>query len=141
MMSMTSHFAELSAPLTNSNWSWGAVRESDKTVFLRVWQDGTSKYKELGKNYYTWVTDVDDANKSLGAIERRKHVKLISEGYTAYMVMCQGQDDDSSIAKQGSVKDFNDKELFLGGQLVEYNGEILLENVERVPLRDGKPKT
>ena len=141
IMSMSSHFEELGAPLTNNMWSWGAVRDSDKTLFLRVWQDGTTKYEELGNNYYTWVTDVDNSNNSLGASERRSHVKLISEGYIVYMVMCQAQDGDSVDAKQGSVKDFNDKELFLGGRLVEYKGQILLENVKRVPVRDGKPKT
>jgi hypothetical protein len=137
---MSSHFEELGAPLTNNMWSWGAVRESDKTVFLRVWQDGTAKYKELGNSYYTWVTDVDDSNHSLGAAERRTHVKLIDEGYTVYMVMCQSQDDQATSTKQGSVKDFNEKEVFLGGRLVEYRGEVLLENVRRVPFREAKPK-
>jgi len=32
-------FAWLGAPLVNSRWSWGAVRPTDGTVFLLVWQD------------------------------------------------------------------------------------------------------
>ena len=140
-MSMTSHFQELDAPLANSMWSWGAVREADKTVFLRVWQAGTKKYPELENKYYTWVIDADGSDQSLGANERRKHLQLIEQGYTVYMIMCQEWDDDESRPKQGSVKDFNDDELFLGGRLVKYRGNILLEHAKRVPFRDGRLKS
>jgi hypothetical protein len=32
-------FGYLGAPLNNVQWSWGAVRETDGSVFLVVWQD------------------------------------------------------------------------------------------------------
>ena len=32
-------FSYLGAPLNNVQWSWGAVRETDGSVFLVVWQD------------------------------------------------------------------------------------------------------
>jgi hypothetical protein len=36
-MSQKDFFAKLGAPLVNVRWSWGAIRERDTTVFLRVW--------------------------------------------------------------------------------------------------------
>jgi hypothetical protein len=38
-MTLSQLFEQLGAPLANVRWSWGAVRESDSAVFLRVWQD------------------------------------------------------------------------------------------------------
>jgi hypothetical protein len=35
---ITRFFDDLGAPLTNMQWSWGAVR-SDGAVFVRVWED------------------------------------------------------------------------------------------------------
>jgi hypothetical protein len=32
-------FSYIGAPLNNVQWSWGAVRETDSSVFLVVWQD------------------------------------------------------------------------------------------------------
>jgi hypothetical protein len=39
-------FGSLGAPLANSRWSWGSVRESDGSVFLRVWQDQTRRLED-----------------------------------------------------------------------------------------------
>ena len=128
-MSISELFEDLGAPLNNRMWSWGAVRESDKTVFLRVWQHGTNKYQELDGKYYTWLSDMDAADQSLGAAERRKHVDLIkNEGYKIYMIMCVSAD---IVGKMGSIQEFDDKEVRIGGKVVEHNGEILVEDVRR----------
>ncbi len=37
-MSITAMFENLGAPLANSRWSWGGVRQ-DGAVVLRVWQN------------------------------------------------------------------------------------------------------
>jgi len=136
---MSSLFEELNAPLNNIMWSWGAVREFDKCVFLRVWQDGTSKLEQFGNRYYTWVSDIDQNDQSLGANERRNHVALIKAGYNAYMIMCEVSDEVSQGSRK--VKDFNDQELFVGGKLIEHLGSLWLENVKRIPIREARLKS
>ncbi|MDQ7968574.1 MAG: hypothetical protein REI95_02935, partial [Oxalicibacterium faecigallinarum] len=130
-------FKELGAPLNKHMWSWGSVRETDGAVFLRVWQDGTKKMIERGGRYYTWVTDVVDADQSLGANERRAHVEMIRGGRDSYMIMCQAVDDE---AKVRDIAGFNEDELFLGGELWEFDGAIWLEHTGRVQVRDIRQK-
>jgi hypothetical protein len=122
-------FEELGAPLQNQRWSWGGVKEIDKSVFLGVWQHGTKKIE--GKRY-VWVSDVEGADESLGARERLKHIELITAGYTPYMVMCAAEDEE---AHPRVMKDFNSAEVYIGGALLEIDGGCWLELGDRVPVR------
>jgi len=134
-MSMSAFFEELGAPLKNKMWSWGAVRESDKTVFLRVWQNDCDRIDDLGKRWFTWV--IDSTNNSLGGNERRMHVDLIKSGYKAYMIMCQGPEGKDYGDK---IADFDRRDLRPGGELIEHDGSIKLETLPRIPVADVKPR-
>lgn len=133
---MKAFFKELGAPLLNPYWSWGAVREQDKTIFLRVWLDGTNKLTELDGRYYSWVSQAADNDQSLGAAERRKHVDLIrNNGYRALMVMCIAIDDE---APTRTIREWDAKEIRVGGKIVEINDNLLLENVGRISTFEAK---
>jgi len=134
-MSISALFEELGAPLNNKMWSWGAVRESDQSVFLRVWQDGTQRFGHLPNAYYTWVSDMDENDQSLGAIERRKHIDLIkNSGYKAYMIMCVVEDDEATTR---IIREFDHKDIRLGGKLSEISGSLYIENIGRIPFRQA----
>jgi hypothetical protein len=132
-MSISALFKELGAPLHNVLWSWGAVRNSDNSVFLRVWQDGTKKFKQLDGRYYTWLCDEDDKDKSNGAIERRGHVALIENGSKAYLIMCKAQDEE---AQSRTICGFDDETLHVGGELIRYDGGIWIANIGKRPVRE-----
>lgn len=134
-MSISAFFEDLGSPLNNIMWSWGAIRNSDKSVFLRVWQDGTYRFEHLGKSYYTWLSDVTETDQSLGAAERRRHIDLIkNEGYKVYMVMCVAEDDEADTRK---IKEFDRKDIRLGGKIVEISGSFFVENIGRVTARQA----
>ncbi len=127
-MSPKEMFEYLGAELNNPRWSWGSVRESDGTVFLRVWQDGT--YKIDGKRYI-WVSAESPPAGDLGASERFKHLGLIRSGSPCYLVMCQAVDIEAIPRK---VQRFNEKELFVGGEVTLNNGAYLIELKGRIPV-------
>lgn len=129
MSSPASMFKELGAPLKNTRWSWGSVRESDRTVFLRVWQDGTRK---VDGQRLIHLADKDEDEESQGAQERLQHIELIRGGYRCYLVMCQAQD---TSANPRAVRSFNAREVFTGGELVELDEGYWLEFGERVDAR------
>lgn len=109
------------------------MRESDHSIFLRVWQDGTHRFEHLPNAYYTWVSDIDEIDQSLGALERRKHIDLIrNKGYKAYMIMCVPEDDE---AKTRKIKEFDNKDIRLGGKFAEISGSLYIENVGRIQFR------
>jgi len=127
-MTQAEIFKRLGAPLKNQRWSWGGVRESDRTVFLRVWQDGTMN---IDNKRYIWVADKECEKSDLGSKERLSHVELIKSGYKCYMVMCQAVDTEASPR---AVARFNRKELFVGGELIEKDGAYWMEFVDRISI-------
>jgi hypothetical protein len=121
-------FSYFGAPLTNVRWSWGAVRASDGAVFLLVWQDQS---KRIEGKQYTLVNDAsyfqgEPAN--LGQVERIRQVELIRGGARSYMVMCLAV--DPKVAPR-TMASFNDQDVFVGGQLIDVDGNTWLERVER----------
>jgi len=52
------------------------------------------------------------------------------------LVMCQDHDDN----RQGErlIKDFNDKELFVGDELIEHNGALWMKYTKRIPVQDQR---
>ena len=132
-MSPTDFFKYLGAPLANQRWSWGARRESDGALFLRVWQDETRKFE--GKLYvqvtsHQWFKD-DQGN--LGYVERLRHVDAIRQGAPAFAVMCVARDTNASPRV---IQKFDRNDLFVGGALRQEDEEEWLELKGRKPVSE-----
>lgn len=130
-MTLTDLFSYLGTPLANQRWSWGAVRISDGAVFLRVWQD---EQRKIDGSWFTQITftEFSKANPSnLGYAERLKHVELIRSGSPSYMVMCQARDIG---ANPREVASFDRNDVFVGGRLIDINGDYWLERSARRPV-------
>ena len=132
-MSPSELFRRLGAPLVNVVWSWGAVRTSDGAVILRVWQD---RERKVDGRWYTRITHhavfVDDP-ANLGWQERLGHVAKIRDGARCYLVMCEAKDVEASPR---AIKSFNDRDLFVGGELREMDGDWWIERAGRVSARE-----
>lgn len=86
--SMSAFFAEnLSAPLTNVQWSWGA--ENKKGVYLRIW---AQEVKET--NGLVYLNTPSDTR--LGQKERLRHIKQIEGGKPGYVVVITEGHESSS---------------------------------------------
>lgn len=131
-MNIKGLFEKVGAPLNNYMWSWGAVR-NDGAVFLRVWQDRTAKID--GKLCMMVADRVrhGDETDNLGWNERLEHVELIENGAPCYMIMCQVED---AKAMPRIIKGFNRKDIFVGGKLIEKDGNQYVELSDRVPVKD-----
>jgi hypothetical protein len=128
-MTLSDLFAYLGAPLTNMRWSWGSVRETDEAVFLRVWQDEGGK---IDGRYFTRISSntyyMANEPTNLGYMERLRHIELIRRGAKSYMIMCRGREIEGSPTE---IVGFDDNELFVGGELIEIDGESWLQRVGR----------
>jgi len=115
----------LHAPVSNIRWSWGAVDERARRVFLRLWRmdianlDGHQAIQVLGD----WKTS------SHGLKERIRHIDLVRGGYAAYAVVC---DKDSQDA--GVIRSFDRDTLLRLGQIIERDGAVYLQVVESTPV-------
>ena len=136
-MSQKGLFERLGAPLVNARWSWGAIRATDRAVFLRVWQDEIRRidarlFMRITANEYFQNNDPTN----LGWQERLRHVALLRAGAVSYMIMCVAR-DVNAIPRE--VQSFNRDELFQGGQLIDLDGDTWLELGGRVRVRDVQP--
>ena len=134
-MSLTQHFERLGAPLKNSRWSWGSVRESDGAVFLRVWQDQKVR---LDDKIYMMVTHhaaYVGKESSPGYKERLAQVALVRAGSPVYMIVCIVEDPN---AKPRKIKSFIADDLFPGGEVIEHDGDIWIEQSGRVNQNRGR---
>jgi hypothetical protein len=129
-MNLTNFFKEIDAPLKNSRWSWGSVRE-DGSIVLRVWQDRKIKHKGSLYMQLSHQEKYGGSSDNLGYRERLEHIRLIQSGKKCYMVMCLAKNTKSTPRE---IKSFNRSDLFLGGDLCELDSDWYLEIVERVPL-------
>ena len=127
MASVTTFFASLGAPLVNPRWSWGALRRSDGTIFLRVWQD--LKLIEDGQSLMLLDGRNADIQDALGYKERQRHIESIRNGARCFLVMCTVDDPKASPRK---IREFNDQEVFAGGEIVERNGKVYIRRGERL---------
>jgi hypothetical protein len=127
-------FTYLGAPLNNVQWSWGAVRETDGSVFLAVWQDenlrrGTRSYS-LVHNQQFW----GDTTDRHGLSERRRHLARVREGAKTYLIMALAERARTADAPR-RIKELNSDEVFAAGELYEDGtGNVWIERVARVPL-------
>lgn len=132
-MSMHELFDALGVALEDERWSWGGVRESDKRVFLYVWQDSV---REIDGKHYAWVSEVEGADESLGARERLRHIALIGAGYRPYIVKCRAEDRALPLP----TKAINEMEILAGGALIQLDDGFWLELAGRVPARNLMPR-
>ena len=93
-------------------------------MFLRVWQD---QERRVDGKWYTRVTFstavVDDA-ANLGGQERLAHLQQIRGGAACYLVMCEAKDVTTTPR---AIKSFNDRDVFVGGAVVEMDGDWWIE--------------
>ena len=134
MSSISSHFENLGAPLKNSRWSWGAVRPEDGAVFLRVWQD-----RKVVENHKPWymITHHEKYQEqhadNLGYQERNQHVALIRQGRPCFLVMCLAKDAEASPRE---IKSFNQRDIFVAGEIKEIGVNTYVQMVNRLPIKD-----
>jgi hypothetical protein len=134
-MCISALFARVEAPLNNVRWSWGAVRPADGAVFLRVWQDDQTMldgkyYVRLTANQVFAVNDPDN----YGYQERLMHVELVRNGARLFMIMCRARDPQ---AHPRQIAGFDRRELFVGGEWIEWDGEIWVELSRRIPIEEA----
>jgi|SRR5438132_7219749 len=139
-MTPTDFFDMLGAPLKNVQWSWGARRERDGTVFLRVWQD---EIETSNSSQYVRLTNFQKAKKyreqnnrdRLGFRERLEHVELVKNGAKCQLVMCIAVDKEAIPRK---IKDFIKDRLFPAGKIVQRNDDWWAELLPSVPVNQVK---
>jgi len=102
-------------------------------VFLRVWQD---RERKVDGTWCTRITHdavfVDDPT-NLGWQERLGHLAKIRDGARCYLVMCEAKDVEASPR---AIRSFNYRDLFVGGELREMDGDWWIERAGRVPARE-----
>jgi hypothetical protein len=139
--SITDYFRRLNAPLHNSRWSWGSMREEDQALFLRVW--GDESITQGGSRYYrlTAYSVFESKPKDLGWLERQRHLAMLQDpGRTAptYMVICTAKD---TTAEPRSIADYDPNTLFLGRKLIQHEDDWWLEAESRVEAYDAREIT
>jgi len=131
-ITITNLFERVGAPLRNPRWSWGAVRESDGAVFLRVWQD---RKKVLDGVMYMMVTHhgaFKDDPDNLGYRERNDQVEQIRTGRPCFLIMCLAKDVTKSPRE---IKSFNSDWVFVGSEVVDIEGDSYVKVCDKVRLK------
>lgn len=127
----TTEFFEkrLRAPLVNQGWSWGAVDEPNRRIFLRVHKenllpDDTSPKRAL-LHEPSWSQGF-----SAGAPERLRQIELLREGYEGFAVVYWtfwGGD-------RWKTKDFDHRFLLRLGKIRNKGGSVYAQVLERLPV-------
>jgi hypothetical protein len=128
-------FTSLGAPLANQRWSWGAVRKSDGAVFLRVWQHEGRTVDGLRVTQVSFGEFFKRDPANLGCAERLGHLELVRNGSPSYMIMCLARDP---TATRRVIKSFDRDSVFLGGRLVDIDGDLWLERADRLPITKAR---
>ena len=145
-MNITRAFELLGAKLHNNRWSWGALR-ADGTLVLRVWAEtvfsiaGKKYVQVLGRDWKNIDERSDSGN--LGFAERKRHVELLEQGAPCILIMCQC--NDPSTLNGWTIKTFDEKTAFVGGEVIRRDGlknkyvegreGVFVELAVRVPFR------
>lgn len=109
----------LGAPLANGRWSWGAVDERNRRVFLRLWRH---EQREVSGRAAIQVLNKAGSPSRPGWNERRKHIELVKAGYSAYGVICDRKDPDG-----GPILGFDTDSISVLGAFIEDGDKILAE--------------
>jgi len=130
-MGQVTIFAQLGAPLEKHN-SWGAVRQADGVVFLTLWED---RIRTIDGVRYGRITHHGKfAKKRVPNPEypkRLEHVDRIRKGHPCYLVINKARDTEAITRSVGSVIQ---DEVFVGGKLIEHDGETWIEVGKGVPI-------
>ena len=81
-------------------------------------------------NPFTEFSIGETSFRGRGYAERLGHVELIRSGAPSYMVMCQARDVH---ANPREVASFDRNDVFVGGRLVDIEGDYWLERSARRP--------
>lgn len=113
----------LHAPFVNSRWSWGAVDERTRRIFLRLWRmdvevrDGRRVIRVL----------LLDGSPGLGWKERQRHLELARSGFAAFAVVCDKEGHDAR-----TILGFDRDRVLRLGKLVEDGSSLWMEILEEV---------
>jgi hypothetical protein len=132
-ITITQFFEDLDAPLTNQQWSWGAVRR-DGTVFFRVWDDQITADEALLPGPHRPRT------QKQGLAERYDQIERVRAGAPCYLVVLKAVDTEASPRK---IASFDRHELLIGGRIIERDGRIFIEVTGRTTphsVRQGNRK-
>ncbi|OOQ42739.1 hypothetical protein AO361_05975 [Pseudomonas fluorescens] len=125
--SISTHFENMQAPLTNVQWSWGAQRPDGK-VILRAWQD---RRRVIDGKTYRQLLNPDWQSNSAGFAERARHIELLRAGAPGYMVILTAVD---TTARPRRIQTYNSTVVVPIGELVEIDGQIWGECLRPVPV-------
>lgn len=125
-------FKMLGAPLKSQRQSWGAVRQQDGAVFLRVWQNDICV---IDGEWRIWVADASGLSSKFAHKERLSHVELIRSGSPSYLVIVR---PDRSDPRKQRIAGFNTKTVFVGGALAESGGCVWLTLADRIPVHAAR---
>lgn len=113
----------LQAPLYNHVWSWGAVDERSKRVFLR-----TNERHIFTDDDADWALVYNpDWDRSAGHSERLRHIDAIKGGYKGFAVTY-------SMNDHGKIDDYDDETLLELGAVIEEDGLTYAKIEAEVPI-------
>jgi putative restriction endonuclease len=96
-MTISRLFAEsLKAPLANTRWSWGAIREGGTAVFLRIWED---QIERNGNRATVMVLRPGWRATAPGYNERVRHIQAMDAGAAGYGIVCVAHDTEAASRK------------------------------------------
>lgn len=133
-MSISQFFQKLNAPLKNKRWSWGSVRLVDGAVILRVWFDQKTRIDDRDFVRLTHHEKFIGREHHSGYKERIEHVELIRSGHTCYLVICTAKDPEASPR---TIKCFKEREIFVGGELIEKDGDTWIEREKKISVQQA----
>jgi putative restriction endonuclease len=124
-MNINAFFANrLGATIRNHRWSWGAVNDSAKRVFLRTNEEHV--FDDDGD----WVLAYNpDWDTSHGHKERLHHIDMIKSGFEGYAVLVRFNDG-------GKIQSFDDQTLLRLGSFVEEEGLLYSKVVAEIDTDD-----
>ena len=122
-MSISSLFRDLGAPLRNTRWSWGAIHPKNGTVFLRVWQDEVRKDGGRGVVRLT-NRERFEGTSSLGYAERKRHIELLRQGASGYLIFCEAK---TPMTIPRKLKSYVSDRVFPTGDSCEMDGDIYIQ--------------
>jgi len=125
---ITEHYAKLGAKM-GGVYGWGAVREDERTVFLSVWMN---EGKTIGGKSCYVVLRGNPVKITNGRRERVRHLELIRQRAACYLTLCRAVDEN---ADDKHIKTFEGVYLWRGGELVEHEGDLYIEALERIPTK------
>ena len=87
---LSAFFLEISAPLRNVRWSWGAKR-ADGSIVFRAWND---ELLPDGKGRLIRLTNhafYDGLRRNNGWNERLRQIEEVRQGAPAFVVICEAR--------------------------------------------------